>query len=1039
MFLMEDNTNPSGFVTDQMNFKSIFSDDNLSNNNHVCQYYEEEACLNKFQSIKGKSFTILSLNIRSLPGKWLDFNQFLASSFGNYKPSVICLQEIWNIPTYADFSLEDYHPLIYNTRDVTGLNGNAGGGVGMFIHNSFNFEPLLELSTFLPRIFESQFVKLKTGKNKYTIIGNIYRPNSAPFADLKIANSQLKDILHSLKSNPLYKKSSDINIVGDFNIDLLKYQIHSDTETYLETLLEYSLLPIVTLPTRISHNSTTIIDHISTSFLDNNYDVGIIISDLSDHFPVFYTRSMHDNILDPPELSTIRRINDNTKEIFNNLLQNYDWTHVLNNFNPASSFDDFFQVIDFCYNQAFPEMVVRPAKRNKPNSPWMTKGILKSRNVKLKLLSKKLRNPTQNNIEKYKAFNSIYTKLIRKARQSYYNSKFKDYSKDCKKTWQTINDLLGRKKCVNDVPKSFVSNGKILSGEVKITEGFNDFFVNIGPKLSKSIPIATKHFSEYMTAPCSENFIFANITPDIVNEALKRMKSKNSSGHDKISSNLLKFIAPSVMLPLCHLFNLSFKLGYIPDCLKIAMVKPIYKKGPQDNFTNYRPISLLSSFSKLLEKIASNQMMKYINKFRLLYEHQYGFRAGYNTTQPLLHFLDNIFNSLNSPNNDYSLAIFIDLTKAFDTCDIDILLYKLNHYGFRGIANQWFKSYLTGRKQFTSIKGVNSSLKELLCGVPQGSILGPLLFILLINDLPNATDFFNILYADDTTLQKSSNDLRNLFNEANIELEKLSDWFKANKLTLNVSKTKYILFRKKSQNINFSDLKLTIDDEQIDRIGHGCREESFKFVGIHLDELLTWDFHAKHVYSKVANAVFALSKLKNILPIKAKIIIYNSLFRSFIEFGICAWGRTKSKQINRIISLQKRAMRCIANATYNAHTDPIFAKLGILKFNDLLDLNQICFVHKFINDKLPLSFRNFFKKLNNFNRNMSFCLPSIKYHQSRLLPSYSMPLLWNDLTLDMKRILSFNTFKKKCTSSLLSKYSTTCTDATCFSCNNVNP
>ena len=204
-------------------------------------------------------------------------------------------------------------------------------------------------------------------------------------------------------------------------------------------------------------------------------------------------------------------------------------------------------------------MVVRPPKRNKANSPWMTKGILKSRSVKLKLLSKKLRNPSRNNIEKFKAYNSIYTKLIRKARQSYYNNKFKDYSKDCKKTWQTINDLLGRKKCVNDVPSSFVSNGKILSGEVEIAEGFNDFFVNIGPKLSKSIPIATKNFNEYMTAPCSENFVFANITPDIVNDALKKLKSKNSSGHDKISSNLLKFIAPSVMLPLCHLFNLSFK------------------------------------------------------------------------------------------------------------------------------------------------------------------------------------------------------------------------------------------------------------------------------------------------------------------------------------------------------------------------------------------------------------------------------------------------------------------------------------------------
>ena len=165
------------------------------------------------------------------------------------------------------------------------------------------------------------------------------------------------------------------------------------------------------------------------------------------------------------------------------------------------------------------------------------------------------------------------------------------------------------------------------------------------------------------------------------------------------------------MTPLCHLFSLSFKTGFIPNNLKTALIKPIFKKGERDNFTNYRPISLLFSFSKLLEKIAAIQMMKYINKYRLLYEHQYGFRAGYNTTQPIQHLLDKIFNTLNSDENYYTLAIFIDLTKAFDTCDIDILLSKLDHYGFRGMANNWFKSYLSNRKQFTSIRGVHSSLR----------------------------------------------------------------------------------------------------------------------------------------------------------------------------------------------------------------------------------------------------------------------------------------------------------------------------------------
>ena len=431
------------------------------------------------------------------------------------------------------------------------------------------------------------------------------------------------------------------------------------------------------------------------------------------------------------------------------------------------------------------------------------------------------------------------------------------------KTWLVINDLLGRKKSLNDIPDSFESKGKILTGPTKIAEGFNDFFANIGPNLAKEIPNSKSSYLNYLSTPCQENFIFANVLPSTIEIALQKLKGKNSAGIDKISTNLLKFMTPTIITPLTQVLNLSFKSGYIPSYLKTAVVKPIFKKGKMDQFTNYRPISLLSSFSKLLEKIAAIQIMKYLNKFKLLYQHQYGFRSGHNTTQPVIQFLDKIFKALNNPEkNELSLAIFIDLTKAFDTCDTEILLRKLQHYGFRGVAQNWFRSYLTGRQQCTAIKGKLSNLLELTCGVPQGSILGPILFLILINDLPNASDFFTILFADDTTLQMSGSDPQSLFNEANVELCKLADWFKGNKLTLNVSKTKYIIFRDKSNTIDFSDLNLFIDKENIDRIGMDCNENSFKFVGLNLDEFLSWNMHAEAVRKKISSATFALAKLK---------------------------------------------------------------------------------------------------------------------------------------------------------------------------------
>ena len=845
---------------------------------HICKYYEENDCLYKFSNIDHKTFSVISLNIRSLPGKFEELKNFLDSSFGFFKPSVICIQEVWNKPIYEDFHLENYHNLQYKIRDMSGLNSNAGGGVGIYIHNSYTFEHIPELSIFIPRVFESQFFKVKIEKNKFIIIANIYRPNTAPFADLKKCNVLLKETIENIQTNPNFKYAKDIIFCGDLNIDLLKYETHPETGAYVDTLFQNGLLPLITLPTRIENRKASIIDHISTNIIDDNYDTGIIISDISDHFPVFYVKHF-DNKYDLDSKRKIRKITSNNKEIFKSKLENLNWDNVMYNQDPMSACDNFFNNITKAYENSFPEKIISLSKKSLFKSPWMTAGLLSSRKKKQKLYCKKTRKPTVDNIKTFKNYNSIYTRTIRKAREQYYNDTFQSLSNDCKKTWQTINGILGRKKDTNDIPETFISNGKILSGSYEIAEGFNNFFAEIGPKLAKNIPKSKKHFSEYLSDPCAENFVFANINHEIVNEALGKLKNKNSCGPDNISTNLLKAISSTIMAPLSHILNLSFKTGYIPSCMKTAVIKPIFKKGKPDEFTNYRPISLLSSFSKLLEKIAANQMMKFLNKFKILYEHQYGFRSGYNTTQPVIHFIDKIFKALNNPDeNQVSLAIFIDLTKAFDTCDINILLHKLEHYGFRGISNIWFKNYLTGRYQYTNIRGVNSSLKEMSCGVPQGSILGPILFILLINDLPNASKLFSILYADDTTLIKSGSNISQLFEEANIELNKLADWFKANMLTLNTSKTKYILFRHKSLAVNFSNITLKIENETIDRIGAGCQEESFKFVGIHLDEFLSWEVHSRKIRTKISGAVYALSKLKNLLPKKIKYLIYNSLF-----------------------------------------------------------------------------------------------------------------------------------------------------------------
>ena len=389
---------------------------------------------------------------------------------------------------------------------------------------------------------------------------------------------------------------------------------------------------------------------------------------------------------------------------------------------------------------------------------------------------------------------------------------------------------------------------------------------------------------------------------------------------------------------------------------------------------------------------------------------------------PILHFINTIYNNLNSPNNDYVMSIFIDLKKAFDTVDFNILLEKLEFYGFRGMSNLWFKNYLFQRTQFTEIGGIRSSKVEMKCGVPQGSILGPILFLLFINDLPNSSNFFSLLYADDTTLQIWDENFDNLYQRTNIELSKISDWFKCNKLTLNTSKTKYMLFRNKQKPVNFATHEIVIENQVIERIGQGCSETSFKFVGIYLDEFLTWEPHISNVLTKLSSANYIISSIKNFFPIETKLNIYNSLFKSHIDYGSVVWsGALTHNQLGRLVRAQKRCVRNIVGAGYREHTNPIFKRLSLLKMVDILDFNNFTFMHKFTYGKLPSSFQSIFKPTNRENRSMTYILEKTDSKLQKL-PNYFLIKSWNKLSLNTKRIQSLTSFKNTLRTDILSKY-----------------
>ena len=287
------------------------------------------------------------------------------------------------------------------------------------------------------------------------------------------------------------------------------------------------------------------------------------------------------------------------------------------------------------------------------------------------------------------------------------------------------------------------------------------------------------------------------------------------------------------------MFNLSLEHGVFPNKLKTAKVIPLYKGGDASLMSNYRPISLTSPFAKLLERLMHARVMSFFNRYNVLYDYQFGFRKGHNTTLAIIDIFNMIETELS--NKKYVLGLFLDLKKAFDTVDIDILLYKLNHYGISGNVLNWFKSYLLNRKQFTHVNGISSSYLETKCGVPQGSVLGPLLFLVYINDISLATNKGKIsLFADDTNIFIVASDITTLFSLANLAADDIYKWTVCNKLSINLEKTNYMLFKPNrytdSTIVNMG-LSCCINDHKLTRV------KFVKYLGVWLDESLNWSIH----------------------------------------------------------------------------------------------------------------------------------------------------------------------------------------------------
>ena len=522
---------------------------------------------------------------------------------------------------------------------------------------------------------------------------------------------------------------------------------------------------------------------------------------------------------------------------------------------------------------------------------------------------------------------------------------------------------------------------------------------------------------------------------------------------DNISSKLLKFVAVEIAQPLAFIFNLSLTTGIVPRRLKISRTVPIFKSDLPTKLTNYRPISCLPILSKIIEKIVSKCLTEYLSTNNLLYQHQYGFQPNKSTVHPLLHITDYISKAFNK--DETVIAIFLDLSKAFDLVDHDILCMKLKKLGIRGTALTWFTNYLKDRIQYVKVNGSLSEFFRLInVGVAQGSIIGPTLFLIYINDMFTCNNLFNLLFADDTTGLAKGKNLNDTTTFVNQELQKLATWLKANKLSANTSKTKAMVFHPKGKNIpninlffNNNDVdSINLPDQihPIEIITNFSKVPAYKLLGIYLDENFTFDYHFKVLHSKISKSLYSLNRVKHILPVKSLKTLYYALIHPHFLYCLPIISCTSKKNINLLAKSQKWAIRIINKSKYNAHTQPLFASSNILPINDLITQQNLHLIHAFVYNYLPSSFNNFLQ-VNRATHNHEYVLrndddffvPQTKNDYLKRFPFYTFPLAWNNLSLNLKLTQNKKIFRLNLKSYLMLPYkSFSCDRLFCYVCSN---
>lgn len=859
---------------------------------------------------KTKSINVIAQNIRSIGKNLIDFQAFLARTQLAY--DLIILTECW-LQRCSKVPILQHYNVFYTCNHI-----NQNSGVVVYVRDT-----IANVSVFEPDISDADCLVVKINKDNTFVC--LYRSPSF------ISTQKFIKSLNELLSN--IKITSNIYLIGDINIDIGKDNIDTRSDEYLDLLATHGLLPSHTLPTR----DDKCLDH---SFVKSNNKVITVVCDSSvtDHRALHLCISLSkDYEFKKARNRTISKID---YERLSTRLQNMDWSNFFLTKDPNEATDIFIKTIKDLINKCTYSINIPNRKLNL--QPWITPGLLRCMRFRDILHRRHKKTPDNKDLEiTYKRYRNYCNRILHSLKNKYDSSELLENNKNIKKTWNVIKRVCNLNKSGSNNIESLLH---LKSNSEESIKFINDYFATIGSKLADQSFKLTNISQEKLTQNFKTNnttlnsLVFLEADESETRETINSLKNTRSTGWDGISSIFIKRYVDLLVTPITHLCNLCLQSGKFPRSLKESVVVPIFKSGRKDDIANYRPISLLPSLAKIIEKMINNRLVAFLEKNNVFSNNQFGFRENKSTIDAIDSLTLNIVNNLD--NKLKCVGVFLDLKKAFDTVCIPLLICKLESCGIRGNPLNLLKDYLSDRTQKVKIGNLFSYKRNINFGIPQGSVLGPTLFLIYINDLCNIVipNSKVVTFADDTAILFWDSTWENVQSTAEFGIRKVMNWLNNNVLTLNLEKTKYITFSIKNN---------TQSNKKIILKAHTCIDiskckchilqttDSLKYLGITIDKNLNWKLHINDIKSRVRKLIYIFKRLRHIGDKKINRTVYLTLCQSIVTYGIAIWGGAAKSNLLELERTQRTILKVINFKCFYYPTTKLYNEFGVLNVRQL--------------------------------------------------------------------------------------------------------